>query len=91
MRLGEGDTLTDLIEWARENMPGATVEEGEGGVIIRTGLESSMGGYLHPIEKGGECEYKCRECELTYTLSRDRIKKESPQHDSFVCDLCEEE
>jgi hypothetical protein len=54
MRLGEGDTLTDLIEWARENMPGATVEEGEGGVIIRTGLESSMGGYLHPIEREGE-------------------------------------
>ena len=54
MRLGEIDTLTDLIEWARENMPGATVEESEGDVIIRTGLETSMGGYLHPIGKEGE-------------------------------------
>ncbi len=85
------ETLNDLIEWTRKNFPGATVEEGEGGVIIRTGLESSMGGYLHPIEREGESGYECQECELTYTLSPDRIKKESPQHDSFVCDLCEEE
>jgi hypothetical protein len=50
------ETLSDLREWVRKNFPGATVEEGEGGVIIRTGLETSMGGYLHPIEKEGEEE-----------------------------------
>ena len=84
------DTLSDLREWIEENMPGAYVES-EGEITIHTGLETSMGGYLHPIEKEGESEYKCQECELTYTLSRDRIKKESPQHDTFVCDLCEGE
>jgi hypothetical protein len=48
------DTLTDLIEWVKENMPGATVEDSESGIVIYTNLESSMGGYLHPIEKEGE-------------------------------------
>lgn len=36
-------------------------------------------------------EYKCLECKLTYTLSDARIKQDSPQHESFVCDLCEGE
>jgi hypothetical protein len=35
-------------------MPGAIVEEGEGGIIIRTNLGSAMGGYLY--EKEGESE-----------------------------------
>lgn len=55
MQLQEVDTLQDLKVWVEENMQGATVEEGEGGVIIRTNLISTMGGYLHPIE--GECAY----------------------------------
>jgi len=55
MQLQEIDTLQDLILWVEENMQGATVEEGEGGVIIRTNLISTMGGYLHPIER--ECAY----------------------------------
>jgi hypothetical protein len=36
-------------------------------------------------------QYKCLECELTYTLSDARIKQDLPQHESFVCDLCEGE
>jgi hypothetical protein len=36
-------------------------------------------------------QYKCLECELTYTLSNARIKQDSPLHDSFICDLCEGE
>ena len=57
MRLAEIDTLADLILWAGENMPGALVVEGEGEIIIQTGLVSTMGGYLyasHDIEREGE-------------------------------------
>jgi hypothetical protein len=54
MNLDEIDTLNELKEWAKENMPGATLKEGEGGITISTGLESTMGGYLYPIEREGE-------------------------------------
>ena len=52
MNLSEIDTLNELKEWVKENMPGAEVEEGEGGIVIHTNLISTMGGYLH--EKEGE-------------------------------------
>jgi hypothetical protein len=52
MKIEEVDTLQDLKLWVEENMPGAAVEEGEGGIIIRTNLISTMGGYLH--EREGE-------------------------------------
>ena len=52
MQLQEVDTLQDLKVWVEENMQGAIVEEGEGGIIIRTNLGSSMGGYL--FEREGE-------------------------------------
>jgi len=52
MKIQEIDTLQDLKVWVEENMQGATVEEGEGGIIIRTNLISTMGGYLH--EREGE-------------------------------------
>jgi hypothetical protein len=54
MKLQEIDTLQQLKIWVGENMAGAIVEEGEGGIVIRTGLASSMGGYLHSIEREGE-------------------------------------
>ena len=54
LNLSDIDTLNELEEWVKENMPGAKVEEGEGGIIINTGLESSMGGYLSPIERESE-------------------------------------
>jgi hypothetical protein len=54
MQLQEIDTLQDLILWAKENMPSALIVETEGEIIIQTGLESTMGGYLHPIEREGE-------------------------------------
>ena len=50
MQLAEIDTLQDLKLWVEENMPGATVEEGEGGIVIRTNLGSAMGGYLYESE-----------------------------------------
>lgn len=52
MQLQEIDTLQDLKVWVEENMQGATVEEDEGGIVIRTNLISTMGGYLH--EREGE-------------------------------------
>ena len=52
MQLQEVDTIQDLILWVEENMQGAIVEEGEGGIVIRTNLVSTMGGYLH--EREGE-------------------------------------
>lgn len=45
MQLQEIDTIQDLKEWVSENMSGAVVEEGEE-IVIRTGLISTMGGYL---------------------------------------------
>ena len=52
MQLQEVDTIQELKLWVEENMQGAAVEEGEGGIIIRTNLGSSMGGYLY--EREGE-------------------------------------
>jgi hypothetical protein len=54
MTLNEIDTLNDLKLWLSENMPTATLAEGEGGITISTGLESTMGGYLSPIERESE-------------------------------------
>jgi hypothetical protein len=53
MKLQEIDTLQDLKIWVKENMPGAYVES-EGEITIYTGLISTMGGYLHPIESEAE-------------------------------------
>lgn len=52
MQLQEIDTIHDLKLWVQENMPGATVEEGEGGIVIRTNLGAAMGGYLYEKEEG---------------------------------------
>ena len=55
MKLDEVETLNDLKLWVEENMPRAEVyEDMYGTLVIRTGLESSMGGYLSPIEREGE-------------------------------------
>ncbi len=50
MQLQEVDTIQELKEWVSENMAGSIVEEGEGGIVIRTNLISTMGGYLHERE-----------------------------------------
>jgi hypothetical protein len=52
MQLKEVDTIQDLKLWVEENMPGSIVEEGEGGIVIRTNLIPTMGGYL--FEREGE-------------------------------------
>lgn len=64
MKLDEVDTLNDLKVWLGENLPKAEVyEDMFGTLVIRTGLTSSMGGYLHPLE--GECD----KCASSYELS----------------------
>jgi hypothetical protein len=54
MQLQEIDTLQELTKWAQENMPGALIVETEGEIVIQTGLISTMGGYLHPVEREEE-------------------------------------
>ena len=55
MKLDEVDTLNDLKVWLGENLPKAEVyEDMFGTLVIRTGLTSSMGGYLHPLEREAE-------------------------------------
>jgi hypothetical protein len=55
MQLQEVDTIQELKEWVSENMPGARLtEDSAGEITIHTGLTSTMGGYLHPIEREGE-------------------------------------
>jgi hypothetical protein len=57
MQLQEIDTLQDLKLWVEENMAGAEVyEDMYGTLVIRTNLISTMGGYLHPIEREDEKE-----------------------------------
>jgi hypothetical protein len=62
--------------------------------MIRT-LEKANGALARIFNvKEGESEmsnqYKCSDCELVYTLSEKRIREESPNQGSFICDLCEE-
>jgi hypothetical protein len=53
MQLSEVDTIQDLKEWAKENMPTARIEEDENGILlINTGLIATMGGYLHDMREG---------------------------------------
>jgi hypothetical protein len=54
MTLDQIDTLSDLKLWLSENIPTATLSEGESGITINTGLESTMGGYLSIIERESE-------------------------------------
>ena len=52
MKLQEVDTIQDLREWVKENMPGARLtEDSAGDIVIHTGLISTMGGYLHEKEE----------------------------------------
>ena len=44
------DTRADLVEWLTANMPGASVHDLEGELIIHTGLTWEMNGELMPIE-----------------------------------------
>ena len=85
MELDNVDTLNDLKEWLGEHMTGATVVEGAGGIVINTGLASSMGGYLSPIEKESESN-ECAVCGSN-TDSKFGKVKDSHYGIQFVCEL----
>jgi len=63
MQLQEIDTIQDLREWVKDNLPNAIVVDCDDEVVIQTGLVATMGGYLH--EKEGECD----SCSDSYELS----------------------
>ena len=51
MQLQEIDTIQELREWVKENMPNALVVDCDDEVGLQTGLVSTMGGYLHEKEE----------------------------------------
>lgn len=51
MDFGAVDTIDDLREWIKQYLPDAVVQLSDTDIIIRTGLDISMGGYLHSIKE----------------------------------------
>lgn len=48
------ETFDELKEWLEGNLPGASMHDLDGEIIIHTGLTHEMGGVLYPIESGEE-------------------------------------
>lgn len=46
------ETRSDLVDWFKEYLPGASVHDLDGEIIIHTGLTWEMNGELYPIEEG---------------------------------------
>jgi len=51
MDIAEVDTKEDLQAWIIQFMPDAKVELSCEGVVIKTGIDVSMGGYLYPLKE----------------------------------------
>lgn len=45
------DTIDDLRDWVTQFMPDAVVQLSDNDIIIKTGFDISMGGYLHSIKE----------------------------------------
>lgn len=54
MQLQEIDTIQDLREWVKHNLPDAIVVDCDDEIVIQTGLVATMGGYLHKKEEEEE-------------------------------------
>jgi hypothetical protein len=55
MKIQEVETITDLCQWLSDNLPTARVTmDTYGDIVINTGLNLDMGGYLTPREGEGE-------------------------------------
>jgi hypothetical protein len=55
MKIQEVETITDLCQWLSDNLPTARVTmDTYGDIVINTGLNLDMGGYLHATEREGE-------------------------------------
>ncbi len=51
MDIAEVETVDDLRKWIAQFMPDATVQLSDQDVIIKTGMDVAMGGYLYPIKE----------------------------------------
>ena len=54
MDINEVETYKDLQKWIVQFLPEATVQLSDNDVIIKTGLDVAMGGYLYPIREKNE-------------------------------------
>ena len=51
MDIAEVETKEDLQAWIVQFMSSAKVELSSEGVVIKTGMDVAMGGYLYPISE----------------------------------------
>jgi hypothetical protein len=79
----DGQTL-DLIKLAWSLQP-EEYTDGDCIEIIENLIENFH--HWHKID-AGEGEYVCSDCGQNYLLSKGRILQDSPDHASFVCDIC---
>jgi hypothetical protein len=49
MDIAEVETKEDLQAWIIQFMPDAQVELSLEGIVIKTGMDVAMGGYLYPL------------------------------------------
>jgi len=51
MDINEVETKEDLQKWIIQFFPDAVVQLSDNDVIIKTGMDVAMGGYLYPIKE----------------------------------------
>ena len=51
MDIAEVETKDDLQKWIIQFFPDAVVQLSDEGVMIKTGADVAMGGYLYPISE----------------------------------------
>lgn len=54
MDINEVETLEDLRKWIVQYLPDAVVQLSDNDIIIKTGMDVAMGGYLYPIRERNE-------------------------------------
>ena len=54
MDIAEVETIDDLRKWIVQYLPDAVVQLSDNDIIIKTGMDISMGGYLYPIKERNE-------------------------------------
>jgi len=51
MDINEVETIDDLRNWIVQFFPDAVVQLSDKDIIIKTGMDVAMGGYLYPIKE----------------------------------------
>jgi hypothetical protein len=51
MDINEVETIDDLRKWIVQYLPDAVVQLSDKDIIIKTGMDVAMGGYLYPIKE----------------------------------------